>query len=167
MAGSVEDDATQDAAAWRLAGRDGESQTLTLAQEIARIGLVREDVGGVRVSTETESVSHIEKADLGVERVEVERRPVGAWVDAMPGVREEGDVTVIPVVEERLVVEKRLFVTEEILIRRNRSTETVEVPVTLRRQIARVERLPAADPAVGQQSGAAPEGAALPSQTQQ
>lgn len=115
---------------------------ITLVEERATLSKRVVETGVVRVRTETETVEHVETADLGVETVQVERRPVNAWVDAMPPLREEGDVTILPVVEERLVVEKRLFVTEEIHIRRVRSTEKVELPVTLRRQIAVVERLP-------------------------
>lgn len=116
-------------------------QVITLAEERATVSRRVVEAGTVRVSTRTEAVDHIERADLGVERIEVERRPVNAWVDAMPATREEGDVTILPVVEERLVVEKRLFLTEEVHIRRVRSTEAVELPVTLRRQHAVVERL--------------------------
>ena len=47
----------------------------------------------------------------------------------------------MPVVEEVVVVEKRLVLKEEIHIRRTAQTEAVEVPVTLRKQRAVVERL--------------------------
>lgn len=117
-------------------------QVVTLVQERATIDRRLVETARVRVSTRTEAFEHIERASLGAEKVVVENHPVNAWVDAMPQVREEGQVTIVPVVEERLVVEKRLFVTEEVHIRRVRSTESVEVPVTLRRQRAVVERLP-------------------------
>jgi stress response protein YsnF len=55
-------------------------------------------------------------------------------------VRTEGETTIIPVVEEVLVVEKRLVLKEEIHIRRLISKDDVEVPVTVRRQRAVVER---------------------------
>jgi stress response protein YsnF len=45
------------------------------------------------------------------------------------------------VFEERLVVEKQLFLVEEVRIRRTTSVESVEVPVTLRKELATVERL--------------------------
>jgi stress response protein YsnF len=48
-------------------------------------------------------------------------------------------VTIIPVLEEVLVVEKRLVLKREIRIRK-RSSETVEIPVSLRKQRAEVER---------------------------
>lgn len=116
-------------------------QVVSLAREEATISKRLVETGLVRVSTLTEAFEHIERASLGQEKVEVEHHPVNAWVDAMPSVREEGEVTIVPLVEERLVVEKRLFVREEVHIRRVRATETVEVPVTLRRQQAVVERL--------------------------
>jgi stress response protein YsnF len=52
-------------------------------------------------------------------------------------------VLVIPVLEEVLVVEKRLVLREELRIRRTSASEAVEVPVTLRRQHAEIDRLPA------------------------
>jgi stress response protein YsnF len=61
-------------------------------------------------------------------------------------VRTEGDVTILPVVEEVLVVETRLLLKEEIHVRRTATRETVEIPVTLRRQRAVVERV---DPVTG------------------
>ena len=65
------------------------------------------------------------------ERVTVERVPVGEVVDAIPQIREEGDLTVIPVVEEQIVVTKRLVLTEEIHMRRIRVEETDEQTVEL------------------------------------
>jgi stress response protein YsnF len=47
----------------------------------------------------------------------------------------------VPVLEEVLVVEKRLVLKEELHIRRRATTETVEVPITLRKQRAVVERI--------------------------
>jgi len=42
------------------------------------------------------------------EALEVERVPVGRFVEAPPAIRQEGDTTVYPVVVKVLVVEKRL-----------------------------------------------------------
>ena len=50
-------------------------------------------------------------------------------------------MTIIPILEEILVVEKRLVLKEEVHVRQSRADETVEVPVTLRLQRAVVERL--------------------------
>ena len=46
--------------------------------------------------------------------VDVERVSVGSIVDAIPETRQEGDVTIVPVVEEVLVLERRLVLKEEV-----------------------------------------------------
>lgn len=118
-----------------------DEQVVTLAEERAHISRRLVERGIVRVSTRTEVVDHVERADLEYQTATVTRHPVNRFVETMPPTREEDDVLILPVVEERLVVEKRLFVTEEIHIHRNRATEEVELPVSLRRQYAVVERL--------------------------
>jgi stress response protein YsnF len=55
-------------------------------------------------------------------------------------IRTEDGVTIIPVLEEVLVVEKRLVLKREIRIRKRSTSETVEIPVSLRQQRAKVER---------------------------
>ena len=97
--------------------------------------------GKVRVRTETEAVEEIARATLDGENVEVTRVPVGREVGTAPAVRTEGDVVIVPVLEEILVVEKRLVLKEELHIRRQATQETVAVPVTLRKQRGVVERL--------------------------
>lgn len=100
--------------------------------------------GKVRVRTVTDTRQELVRQELRGEDIEVERLPVDRYVDegaAPPQVRTEGDVTVVPIVEEVLVVEKRLLIKEELRIRRVATTELAEVPVTLRKQRAVVERL--------------------------
>ena len=55
--------------------------------------------------------------------------------------RTEEGVTIVPILEEVLFVEKRLVLKEELHIRRRVSSETVEVPVVLRKERAVVERV--------------------------
>jgi hypothetical protein len=55
------------------------------------------------------------------EDVSVERVPVNRIVDALPETRQEGEITVIPVIEEVITVEKRLLLREEVRIRRSRT----------------------------------------------
>ena len=74
------------------------------------------------------------------ERVEIERIAVDRPIDAVPPVREEGDTTVISVVEEVLVLERRLVLKEEIRLRRVRTTEQHRETVMLREQQAVIER---------------------------
>jgi hypothetical protein len=57
---------------------------------------------------------------LYTEQASVERVAVNRIVDAYPQVREEGDTTVVPVVEEVLIIQKRLMLKEEVRITRKR-----------------------------------------------
>ena len=96
--------------------------------------------GSVRVSTKTEFVTEAAEARLDSENVEVTRVAIGREVSEAPAVRTDGDVTIVPVMEEVLVVEKRLMLVEEIHIRRVATTDDVSIPVELRKQRATIER---------------------------
>lgn len=118
-------------------------RVIELVEERAEIGIRSTHTGTVRVRTETVSDRLSQPVELDRDRVEVDHVPVGEFVEAMPETRVENGVTIVPVVEEQIVVTKRLFLKEEVHIRRSRSTETVEVPVELKRQTVTVERLDA------------------------
>jgi stress response protein YsnF len=94
----------------------------------------------VRVRVHTVHHDHLIDEALTRERVEVERVAVDRPIDAVPPVREEGDTTVISVVEEVLVLERRLVLKEEIRLRRVRTTEQHRETVMLREQQAVIER---------------------------
>ena len=113
---------------------------IPLMQEDVSITARKVETGRVRVSTKT--VEHIDYAcaDLYQETVHVEHVPIGREVAVAPPVREEGDTIVIPIVEEIMVVEKRLVLREEVRITRTRTVEAFEEPVTLRSMVADVER---------------------------
>jgi len=98
--------------------------------------------GRVRVETVTREHEQLVDEQLARERVEVERIAIGKPIEAIPAVRQDGDTTIIPVVEEVLVVERRLVLKEEIHIHRVRTTEQHQERVTLRRQEAVITRLP-------------------------
>ena len=94
----------------------------------------------VQVRLHTVSREHPVDELLTHERVEIERVPVGRRIDAVPADRQEGDTTIIPVVEEIVVVHRQLVLREEIRMRRVRATEHHRETVTLREQTATVER---------------------------
>ena len=94
----------------------------------------------VRATRTTRSHDHRVEETLSHERVVVERIAIGQVVSAMPLVRQEGDVTIMPVVEEQLVLRKQLFLKEEVRIRRVTVTEPHVETVTLREQEAAVTR---------------------------
>ena len=145
VAGSSDFDGPSGADPLRDAVRLPEDGLIERVEERAVIGKRRRDAGGVRVFTRTGLQTETVRDTLTETAVEVERVPVGRFVEAAEEPRIEGDVTVVPVYEERLVVEKRLFLLEEVHLRRIERAREVEVPVELRRQEAVVERLPPRD----------------------
>ncbi|GAB20098.1 hypothetical protein GOEFS_105_01090 [Gordonia effusa NBRC 100432] len=97
-------------------------------------------IAQVRKTIESESADL--EFDVERERAEVTRVGVeGREVTSAPEPYWEGDTYVVPVVEEELVVTKRLVVREEVRIRRVRGTDTVSVPVTVRRERVEVAEI--------------------------
>lgn len=99
--------------------------------------------GRVSVSTVTRSREELIDELLTSENATIERVSIRQLVDAIPAIREEGDMIVIPVVEEVVVVERRLMLKEEIRIRRVRTSERHQEAVTLREQDAVITVTPA------------------------
>jgi stress response protein YsnF len=103
----------------------------------------------VRVATVTREHEHFVDEELSHEHVEIERVPVGRQVDAIPPVREEGDTTVLPLMEEVVVIERRLILKEEIRVTRVSNTEHHRERVVLRKQDAVISRTEAGPQTVG------------------
>lgn len=114
---------------------------ITIRDDVAVIPVVAEEV---RVDTEVREIGRVkitkrvelrdEPIDLEFIRdhVAVERVPVGRPVDAPQDVRYEGDVMIIPVHEEVLVVQKQLVVREELRVRIDRLASREQTSVRLR-----------------------------------
>jgi uncharacterized protein (TIGR02271 family) len=118
-------------------GEDGEI-VIPLAQEELRVGK-RTEVGGVRVVKRVHERQEVVDLPGYVEEVEVERVPVNQVVEGPVSMREEGSTIIVPVLEEVIVVEKRLMVREELRITRRRRDTTSQQTVTLRTEDATVE----------------------------
>jgi uncharacterized protein (TIGR02271 family) len=130
---------------------------LPLLAEELEVSKRRVETGRVQIARVTHEREQLIDELLERETVEIHRTPIGRQVDAMPAIREEGDVIVIPIVEEVLVVERRLVLKEEVRITRVRTTERHQESVTLRHQEAVVTRLPVEPPAAGDSPAAGAE----------
>jgi stress response protein YsnF len=118
---------------------DEETAAIPIAEE--RLSVSKRPVKRrVRIRTVTEEVPGRFTEELHGERVEVQHVAVERELSEYPEIRTEGDLTIIPVVEERLIVEKRLFLVEEVHVRRLDGVERIEQPVMLRRQRVEVDR---------------------------
>ncbi len=86
--------------------------------------------GTVTVRTIVEEVTEALQDAVTRQTVTVERVPVGRMVEAAPTMRVEGDTTIVPVIEERLVMMRQLFLIEEIHVRRCSTVEPVTLSAT-------------------------------------
>ena len=109
-------------------------------EEEARITKHVVDTERVSVRTVTAEEQVVLRDQVTHEQVEVTRVSVNREVAEAPAVRTEGDLTIVPVFEERLVVEKRLFLVEELHLRRTVTTRPVEIPTTVRRTRVEIDR---------------------------
>jgi stress response protein YsnF len=80
--------------------------------------------------------------------VQIERRRIDQPVpyEEPPGTRTEGDTTIFPILEEIVVVEKRLILREEIRVTRIRQERPSSQEIAVKREQLHVERLPAVRP---------------------
>jgi uncharacterized protein (TIGR02271 family) len=123
--------------------------TLQLFAEEAHVSRRTVETGRVRIATVTHTRDHLVDEMLARTNVEVERVPIGRAIDAIPPVGGDADHTIIPIVEETVVVERKLVLKEELHIRRKRATERYRETVKLRHQTAEVTRISAGEPATG------------------
>lgn len=115
-------------------------QRLQVVEEEARVAKERGETERVRVRTIPEHEFVVLRDEVLREHLEITRVPVEREVAEAPSARTDGNLTIIPVVEERLVIEKRLFVVEEVHVRRLADVEAVELPATVLRTRVEIER---------------------------
>jgi uncharacterized protein (TIGR02271 family) len=116
-------------------------RTIPIVEEVLDVQRHRVETGKVRIT----KVVHERKEEVNTSRVReevtIERIPLNRLVDAPISIRQEGDTLIIPVLEEVVVIEKRLRVTEELRITKRRIEEPTSQQVMLRREEVIVERL--------------------------
>lgn len=108
-------------------------QVLTLHAEVVAVAKrVRKTL--VRAARTTRTRDQVVEEDLARENVVVERVAINRVVDTMPAVRQEDDVTIVPVVEEVVVVTRQFLLKEEVHLRRVQTTDRHTETVALRQQ---------------------------------
>jgi uncharacterized protein (TIGR02271 family) len=87
-----------------------------------------------------------EQASLNIpliqEAYQVEHIPINKLVNEVPPIRQEGEVTIIPVVREVLVIEKHYELIEEIHVIRQRHEVPHVQEIMLKREQVDIERKP-------------------------
>ena len=131
------------AGTWLLtdAVRDARGLVIPVVEERLEVARERVETGRVRISKSVESREVVVDDPLKRETVRVEHVPINQVVTGeVPQVREEGDVTVIPILEERIVTRTELVLVEEVRIHRDHSDYHDPQRVTLRKEVVAVER---------------------------
>jgi uncharacterized protein (TIGR02271 family) len=131
------------AGTWMLTDvvRDARGLVIPVVEEQLELSRERVETGRVRISKSVETREVLVDDPLKRETVRVEHVPINQVVTgAVPQVREEGDVTVIPILEERVVTRTELVLVEEVRIHRDHSEYHDPQRVTLRKEVVAVER---------------------------
>jgi uncharacterized protein (TIGR02271 family) len=131
------------AGTWLLtdAVRDTRGLVIPVVEERLEVSRERVETGRVRITKSVEAREVVVDDPLKRESVRVEHVPINQVVTgAVPQVREEGDVTVIPILEERVMTRTELVLVEEVRIHREHSEYHNPQRVTLRKEVVAVER---------------------------
>lgn len=97
------------------------------------------DLGELRIHKHVENVAEQVSQPVTRDHLLVERVPINRPLEAPVSMREEGDWLVIPIMEEVLVVQKRLMLKEEVRIRKEQVVEEQVVHESVRREHVELE----------------------------
>jgi uncharacterized protein (TIGR02271 family) len=120
------------------AGLGGEVRVPVVEERLA-VGRRQIDLGEIQVHKTVDTVEERRQEPVTRDDVQIERIRVNRTVGAPETPREEDGWLIIPVMEEVLVIQKQLVVTEEIRIRKQSVTEQREIRETLRREQVSVD----------------------------
>lgn len=133
----------KDQGRWLLsdAVRDARGLVIPVVEETLEVSRERVETGRVRISKSVESREEVVDEPLAREKIRVEHVPINQVVSGeIPKIREEGDLTVIPILEERIVTRTELVLVEEVRVHRERSEYRDPQRITLRKEVVAVER---------------------------
>lgn len=122
--------------------KDDQTKKPSLEIMEEQLSVNKEVVDSGKVYINKKVVEETEKISVPVahEEVEVTRVAVNKPVDTPPEIRYEGNTTVIPVIKEVLVVEKKLMLVEEIHVTKHVIEKKEERSMPLRKEEVNVEK---------------------------
>jgi uncharacterized protein (TIGR02271 family) len=118
----------------------GRSLVVPIMAETLEIGRRQVETGRVRIRKIVHEREETVDPPLWREEVVIEHVPINRVVNDPPCARSEGETLILPLLEEVLVVEKRLLLKEEVHITKRRIDTHAPQRMTLRREEAAVER---------------------------
>ena len=117
--------------------------TMPVFQEAIDVGVRTVDTGrGVRIRKTVGEHDQLIEETLMHDEIDVRHVPIDKIValSEAPASRYEGDTLIVPILEEILVVEKRLRIKEEIHITRNKRPQRFSETVSVKSETVSVER---------------------------
>ena len=115
-------------------------QIVPIIEEQLRVGKQTVETGKVRLIKTVGEYHETLNEPLAIRTFDIERIAFNQPVDAAPAVRHEGSTTIYPVVEEQLVLTKRLILKEEVRVTQRDTERRDTQVVTLRREHIEIER---------------------------
>jgi uncharacterized protein (TIGR02271 family) len=114
---------------------------ISLVEERLNIDIQKIETGKVQVHKKIVSEEISQQVPVTHEEIEVTHKAINQYVDAAPAIRFEGDTTIISVVKEVLVIEKKLMLVEEIRLSKKQITTTTNVTEVVRKEEIEINRI--------------------------
>ena len=118
------------------------TEIIPVVEEQLTVGKRTVATGRIRLQKSVQEYQETLDERLAVQTFDVERIVLNRVVEVVPEERQEGDTTIYPLIEERLVLTKEFILKEEIRVTRRNSEKRDTQVVTLQREHMSVERLP-------------------------
>ncbi len=139
----VEQDSSADLLATRNAEPVSDQQeplSIPVIEEQLHIGKRSVVTGTVRLDKHVGVYEEALDIPLAVRTFDVERVVLNKPVDTAPSVRQEGETTIYPLIEEQLILTKQLILREELRVTRRDTERRDTRTVSLRRESIEVTR---------------------------
>lgn len=120
----------------------GEEQRLPLSEEHATLTKARVLDSRIRIERTTTSAAELLETELARDEVEIKHIAKNQLVedDYSAEVRYEGDLLIIPVIEERVEIIRRKILKEEVHIRKVKKVEPYQQNVLVRSQEVKIRK---------------------------
>ena len=124
----------------RLVLTEEESVAIPVIEEQLHVGKRSIVTGTVRLDKHIGVYEEALDIPLAVRSFDIERVVLNQPIEAAPAVRQEGETTIYPLVEEQLILTKQLILREELRVTRRDTERRDARTVSLRRESIEVTR---------------------------
>lgn len=116
-----------------------EATSFNVIEERAKVDKKVIEKGKVRITKKVETEEEKVKVVVKNEEINIERIAINEYADELPEIRQSGDTMIIPVIKEVAVVQKKIFVIEEIRVTKKTHHTEEERTVPLQKEKVNIE----------------------------